>query len=325
MTFEVALARCGSYDPAAVAAAVEEAVAPFGGFSAFAGRGDRVLLKLNLLAAKAPEDAVTTHPALVREVIKRVQDCGAEVLVGDSPGGRNTPAKYRALLKKTGILDVIESSGARAVYFDDPVTTVASEKARTFKKFTVTSVVHDVDAVIALPKCKTHQFTTYTGAVKLLYGYIPGVRKAEYHLHAGRDVAWFAELLLDLCKTFPPALTIMDAVVGMDGPGPQSGTPRPIGLILAGTNAPAIDFVATQVLGLDPASVPTVRIAAERGYGPASLGEVTVHGPHPDTVRVEGFVPPVIRTMDRRLPPVIVPVLDRLLATRPAVDTGRCV
>lgn len=322
--YDVAIARCDSYDPAIVRQAIEESLVPFGGIASVAREGSRILLKINLLAAKRPEDAVTTHPEIVRAVIRMVQECGAEAIVGDSPGGRNTPASYRALLKKTGILDVIEETGATMAYFDEPRMERVSDRARTFKKFTVTSMLDSVDAVICLPKLKTHQFTLYTGAVKLLYGYIPGIIKAEYHLHAGRDVTTFAELLLDLHDTFPPDLTIMDAVVGMEGTGPQSGMPRQIGLVLAGRSCPAIDFVATSIVGIDPFSVPTITCALERGSGPGSITEIPLQGPPLEDVRVSGFRHPAVRDIGR-IPPAFFAIADRLLANRPVIDPGRCV
>jgi len=289
MPYQVAIARCGTYDDAAVQHAVEAVLRPLGGLERVVEPGQRVLLKLNLLSAHSPERAVTTHPAIVKAVVRLVQARGATAIVGDSPGGLQTDAQYRALLETTGIRQVIEETGCEWLNFDAETTEITAEKARVFKRFTAVRAPFDADVIIGLPKLKTHQFMYYTGAVKLLYGFLPGLAKAEYHLHAGRSQDTFADLLLDIHDTFPPALTIMDAVVGMEGNGPTHGTPRPVGAILASASCTALDFVMTHLIGLDPLIVPTVRAALRRGSGPGRLEDIELFGEDPAAVRVPDF------------------------------------
>ncbi|MHB0938790.1 MAG: DUF362 domain-containing protein [Armatimonadota bacterium] len=289
MPYEVAITRCRTYEEEQVHAAVEAALQPLGGLARVVQPGQRVLLKLNLLSAHPPERAVTTHPAVVKAVVRMVQARGATPIVGDSPGGILTDAQYRSLLETTGIRRVIEETGCEWANFDDATVDITSDKARIFKRFTAVKAPLDADVIIALPKLKTHQFMFYTGAVKLLYGFLPGLVKAEYHLHAGRSQDTFANLLLDIHDTFPPALAIMDAVVGMEGNGPTYGTPCPVGLILASTSCTALDFVMTHLIGLNPPIVPTVRAALRRGSGPARLEDITLFGEDPAAVRVADF------------------------------------
>lgn len=289
MSYQVAISGCQTYEDARVHAAVEAALAPLGGLEGVVQPGQRVLLKLNLLSAHPPERAVTTHPAVVKAVVRLVQARGATPIVGDSPGGILTDAQYQALLETTGIRQVIEETGCEWRNFDDATVDITSDKARVFKRFTAVRAPLDADVIIALPKLKTHQFMFYTGAVKLLYGFLPGLVKAEYHLHAGRSQDTFADLLLDIHDTFPPALAIMDAVVGMEGNGPTYGTPRPVGLILASPSCTALDFVMADLIGLNPTIVPTVRAAVRRGSGPARLEDITLFGEDPEAVRVPDF------------------------------------
>ena len=82
----VAIEKCPDYDPAAVKDALVRLLEPLGGMGSFVKAGERVLLKPNMLSAKPPEAAVTTHPALLRGVIQLVQGAGGTALVGDSPG-----------------------------------------------------------------------------------------------------------------------------------------------------------------------------------------------------------------------------------------------
>ncbi|MGZ4926153.1 MAG: DUF362 domain-containing protein, partial [Halobacteriota archaeon] len=110
--------------------------------------------------------------------------------------------------------------------------------------------------------------------------------------HTARDVRLFAELLLDLYETYPPTLTVMDAIVGMEGEGPSNGTPRDIGLILASTSGTALDYVATTLANFEPLTVPTVKVAHERGIGPGSLEEVTACGEAVEPLIMRDFKKP---------------------------------
>ncbi|WP_440950201.1 DUF362 domain-containing protein [Methanosphaerula subterraneus] len=321
--FTVSLTPCRSYDLDEVRAALRAVLEPLGGLAAFVRPGDRVLIKLNLLSSNDPSAAVTTNPALVRVVVEEVQRLGAVPVVGDSPGGRNTPASYRSLLNRTGIAQVIEETGCESVFFDDQTIERSSDQTKTFRRFTVAAVFEQVDVVITLPKLKTHQLTLMTGAVKVLFGFIPGVKKAAYHLSTGNDIARFADLLLDLHQVVPPTLVIMDAVVGMEGNGPSHGTPRAIGLLLAGTSSTAIDFVAGSVIGFDPLCLPTVREAAERGIGPSSFDQITIAGPDPAAFTIPDFKKPSSMSLGR-IPPFVLSCAQRVLGTRPVVDRARC-
>jgi uncharacterized protein (DUF362 family)/ferredoxin len=321
--YRVAAVRCQDYSLPAVRSSIAESLALLDGLESCVDRGDRVLIKPNLLAAAPPERAVTTHPSVVQAVIEEVHACGAEAVIGDSPGGHTTPASYRALLAATGMQDVIDRTGAGVVYFDETMEMISSKNGRIFKKFAVTAALRDVDAVIALPKFKTHQLTGFTGAVKLLYGYVPGATKAEYHLHAGRDPRMFAELLLDIWETLPPALTLMDAVVGMEGPGPRHGQPRHVGVVLAGQSGPALDMVAATIAGMDPLAVPTVQLAAERGMGPASMEEIEISGVPAEEMTIHDFKP-ADSTYIPKIPPVFFSAAQRLFTARPVIAASRC-
>jgi uncharacterized protein (DUF362 family) len=87
MTYEVSITKCDSYELEKVRASVTKSLEPIGGLKNFVNEGDRVLVKLNLLGAKPPEAAVTTHPAVAQAVVESIQELGATPIVGDAPGG----------------------------------------------------------------------------------------------------------------------------------------------------------------------------------------------------------------------------------------------
>ena len=323
MSYQVSIEKCGSYNDQEVRKAVEACLAPLGGLESVVSGGDRVLVKLNLLSAKSPEAAVTTHPAIVKATVELVQELGAIPVLGDSPGGGSTAASYKALLEKTGIQAVIDKTGCEIVRFDEAKREVAPAKAKTFKKLTLAKAVTEADVIIRLPKLKTHTLTYYTGAVKLLYGYIPGLFKTEYHLHTANDINLFADLLLDIHETYPPALTLMDAIVGMEGAGPSNGKPRKIGLVLSSKSCTALDYVAATIAGFDPMSVPTVRLAQERRVGPARLEGVRIYGERVQPLVVEDFEKTLTALLSRA-PPFLINTLKRFIAAKPVIDVSNC-
>lgn len=323
MLYQVSIEKCGSYNDQEVRKAVEACLAPLGGLESVVSGGDRVLVKLNLLSAKSPEAAVTTHPAIVKATVELVQELGAIPVLGDSPGGGSTAASYKALLEKTGIQAVIDKTGCEIVRFDEAKREVAPAKAKTFKKLTLAKAVTEADVIIGLPKLKTHTLTYYTGAVKLLYGYIPGLFKTEYHLHTANDINLFADLLLDIHETYPPALTLMDAIVGMEGAGPSNGKPRKIGLVLSSKSCTALDYVAVTIAGFDPMSVPTVRLAQERRVGPARLEDVRIYGERVQPLVVEDFEKTLTASLSRA-PPFLINTLKRFIAAKPVIDVSNC-
>ncbi len=323
MTRRVSIARCADYDPERVETALATVLAPLGGMAEFVRPGDRVLVKPNLLASREPGKAVTTHPAVARAALRAVQGAGGEPILGDSPGGRNTPANFSALLRRTGLAPVLEECGVEAVFFDDPTTEIPSPSGKVYKRFQVAGAVADADAIVSLSKFKTHQFTLMTGAVKNCFGYIPGVAKAEYHLNTGMDQRRFAALLLDVYLSRPPVLSVMDAVVGMEGNGPSNGTPREVGLLLAAPHAPDLDYLEALLMGFDPLEILTIAEAAERGIGPRTEAELEVLGVPIDEARLRDFQRPAAHGQTR-IPAPLMATVSRLFAVRPRVDPDRC-
>jgi len=274
---EVSIARCATYDPAELTAALQEALSPLGGISAFVSEGSRVLLKVNLLSRALPERAVTTHPEFVRAAIRAVRAAGGVVTVGDSPGGPNTAGTVRRIWEDSGIGAVCAEENAELVLFDDDCTRVHVDESGLYNAFTLGRAVVDTDVLITLPKFKTHGFMMFTGAVKNLFGCIPGLEKAQYHLKVP-DRDDFGEMLVDLMLACKPTLAIMDAIVGMEGEGPAGGTPRQVGAVIASADCVALDVVTSAMAGLDPMEVYTNKAAARRGIGPKTADEVDVVG-----------------------------------------------
>lgn len=288
MPANVVLKYCPDYT-ADVEQLLREGLAEWGGMSAFVKPGQKVLLKVNLLMKKRPEEAVTTHPSVVEAVVRLVQEAGGIAIIGDSPGGPYTVSALHAIYARSGLREVAERTGA-ILNEDVGQTILQYPEGKLVKSLTVTNCVLDADVVIPLSKLKTHGMMTFTGAVKILFGVIPGLLKAEYHFKMFK-VQDFADLLVDIATWVKPTLSIMDGVVGMEGDGPSAGIPRNIGALILSTDPFALDVVATDLIGLKPEKVPTIMAARARGLT-SRLNELQLKGDSRSLWRIQGFVIP---------------------------------
>ena len=241
--------------------------------------GKRVLLKPNILGAWPVERAATTHPAVVEAVARAVEQRGGVVRVGDNPGN-GSYGKGNSCADAAGIL---RAAGTHWVDIGRESVS-ASVDSRFFSSLAISREVLDADVVINLPKLKTHPLTVLTGAVKNMFGILVGRQKAIVHslCPVPKD---FCEALVDIYRIRPPHLTIMDAVVAMEGNGPTGGQPRAIGKIIASRDGIAVDAVAAALVGIAPASLDTLKAAAARHLGQTELARM----------RIEGSLSPVAR------------------------------
>lgn len=327
---KVALVRCDDYGEESVKEAVDEALEIVGPLADIIEPEMKVLLKPNLLSASPPDRAITTHPAVVAEVARRVLRLGARAIIADSPGSgyRYTQSTLANLYSATGMKGVAEETGAE---LNTSVAYRATSflEGRLIKRFDIIEPVLDADIIINLPKAKTHDYMYITGAVKNLFGAIPGLEKPGFHSKL-RDQKRFATMLIDLHQLIRPVLTIMDAVVAMEGDGPTSGSPRKMGVIIASRNAPAVDVVLCRLMGQRPERFPTIAEAVERGLLPADLGEIEVTGSAAGMPPLEGFVmPATVSTKDgfTRLSLVesmLRPLFRTAFSIKPAIDATLC-
>ncbi|MBQ2698003.1 MAG: DUF362 domain-containing protein [Clostridia bacterium] len=296
-----------------------------GGISRYVRPGMRVLLKTNLLMARAPETATTTHPLLVEAVAAAVREAGGQVTIADSPGGPYTPELLRRSYRVTGLEQAAECSGA-ALNFDVGSRTVEAPDGVVCREFEIIEPWFEADLVLSVCKLKTHAMTAYTGAVKNCFGLVPGLLKPGLHFRF-QQLDQFCQMLIDLCCLAAPALTFMDAVVGMEGNGPSGGSPRPLGLTLCSPSPFALDLLASHLIGYRPEEVATVRLAAERGLCPASHTQLQLLGDDPAPYACRFARPDSTHdvTFSNRIPKPLQAPLRKLLAARPHIDTARCI
>jgi uncharacterized protein (DUF362 family)/Pyruvate/2-oxoacid:ferredoxin oxidoreductase delta subunit len=219
-----------------------------------------------------------------------------------------------------------EKSGA-ALNQNTEFSDMPQHSGLKLKSLKVINAVIEADKIINLPKIKTHMMAVYSGAVKNMFGIVPGRHKAEYHLRYD-DIRVFSDVLTDICEYRRPQLSIMDAVVGMEGSGPTNGKPRRVGLILASASPYALDAAAIHVIGLKPGQVPTVDIAGKRGLGPASFAEIEFAGGSIDDFVINDYKKPEnfksVNFYGGFLPGFISRRIDGAVRPYPKFDKNKC-
>lgn len=318
MPTRVAIVRCEDYSGGNLRAALEEALALLGDLDELAAGAD-VLLKPNLLSPRPPEDGVVTHPALVRTVAEIFLQRGCRVGVGDSPGGR--VKRFAEVWRKSGTADALAGSGAYCAEFRS-VAMVPVPGGVVASEVPIGRPVLDAGFLVDLPKLKTHQVTILTGAVKNMFGAVAGLAKGELH-KAAPDPVDFAEAVCDVYSVVKPHLVIMDAITCMEGDGPVGGTLRQLGLILAGTDAVAVDTVAAEMIGLPAKSIPVLEAAGRRGLGCNDIEQIEVVGLPLDSVRVRDYALPR-ESMLGRLPRWVLYLAARYVRAWPHPSALRC-
>ena len=322
MEKKVAVVPCPDYGSETVKAALAAAVEAAGGLG-WVRPGMRIAVKTNLVARMKPETAAVTHPALVAELCRMLVSLGADVVVGDSPGGPFNAAWVNGVYAGSGIR-AVEAAGAH-LNADFETREVDYPAARTAKRLPLTAWLLEADAVIDFAKLKTHAMAGMTCAVKNFFGAIPGTRKPEFHYSYPRT-ADFCSMLVDLSEFFAPRLTLVDAVDCMEGNGPSHGTPRHMGAILAADTPFNADLVCAHLIGLDTADAPTVAESIARGLCPADWRELSLAG-DPDEFAIPDFEkPPRNRKINfESQSPWLRAFLRRGFGTGPRIDRAMCV
>ncbi len=261
----VAIAECGKYESHELRSAILS-VLENSDFPSIEGKS--VLLKTNILSDSPPEKHITTNPDFVKALAEICHERKAKaVYIGDSPGLPGPGFKAEGCK----IAQVCRDTGS--IWVDFSKSTITK---RVWQRIQVpiTKSVFDADIVISVPKMKTHQLMYATGAVKNMFGIIPGLNKSPLHLRA-RSPENFAKFLLSLHDIRKPDYSIMDAVIAMEGAGPANGTPRQVGLVIGSSSAIAVDFTEAAIMGYKADDVPLLKEAKRRNKD-ADLIEYTI-------------------------------------------------
>lgn len=288
--------------------------------------GCKVLVKPNLLKGNKPEDGVTTHPMVVEATVKYLMGKGCKVVIADSPGGPFNETALKGVYKISGLKDVAERTGCELNY-DFGSKTVENIGAKRLFKIDVIKVATEMDFIINVAKLKTHCMMTYTGAVKNLFGLIPGLIKADYHLKM-KNSENFAEHLVDICEYGKPLISIIDGIVGMEGNGPSAGDLRKSGVLIISDNPYSADICGCEIIGIEESLVPTINVARSRNLEGSKQNEIEYLCKRPEDISIEPFKLPdtaSVTFIGGKVPKVIEKFLLDSLRPKPIIIKSKCV
>lgn len=270
----VSVIRLSEYSVEKARIALEELLAPIGGLD-FIKPGMKVVIKANLVSAMKPDSAATTHPTLLVALCDMLVERGAEVVLGDSPGGLYNSAFVGRVYTVSGVREV-ERHGAK-LNNDFSECQADYPEGKVLHNFTYTGYLDKADCIINFCKLKSHGMMGMSCAAKNMFGTVPGVIKPEYHFRFPKYED-FADMIVDLDEYFHPVLSIADGVVGMEGNGPTAGTPKAMNCLLASHSPHNLDMVAAHILGFEREELPILEAAYRRGLVPEKWDMVTIFG-----------------------------------------------
>jgi uncharacterized protein (DUF362 family) len=267
--FPVALTRCDNYSEKNVAEAINRQFELLGGIDKFIKPGKTVLLKPNFIVPRAPQTCAQTDPAIVIETAKIVKQAGAKCIVGDSPAWNTVTS----CAKKLNLIEKLKALNVQLTALKNPVNT----KLPSFK-IPISKTALEADAIINLPKLKTHQQLNATFAIKNMFGVVPGKRKAFYHFSKGKSYRRFTKMLLEIYDHCRPTINIIDGVTAMQGQGPISGQPRKLGVIIGSIDPIAAELVCCKITNIEPDQLPIINQAAKLNLYCHSFDHIEILG-----------------------------------------------
>lgn len=319
----VAFSKCDEYDTDIITGLITEHFKEIGiTVETFAGK--KVAIKPNLVCAKTPDDAATTHPTVVEAVYRVLRSFGAEdVILAESPGGPYTSVSLSHFYKVCGMTEMSKRCGLQ-LNGDTSFGRVNFAEGKKLRSLDVITPIMDADVIINVCKLKTHSLTGLSCAVKNLFGVVPGTLKVEMHA-AYPQLEDFCEMLVDLNLTLlrdKTVISVCDAIVSMEGNGPTHGTPIKTGALFTSLNPFALDIVTEQFIGAEGESL-YLDIGAERFGIPRRVEDTSIY----EVIGSFSLTRPDSKagSLLRNLPNYFGGRLARALEPKPKIDPKKCV
>jgi uncharacterized protein (DUF362 family)/Pyruvate/2-oxoacid:ferredoxin oxidoreductase delta subunit len=313
----VAIVKCDSYDEKQVSRAVNTGIKLLGGIESIFRGKRQALLKPNILLGIDPDQGATTHPSVFTAVARFLKQSGFNLSYGDTPGF----GTIESVCKKSGIGHAAKQLNIPRAEFKKG-REVVFEQGIQNKIFYIAEGILKSECIVNIPKMKTHGLTTMTGAIKNMFGVIPGLRKAAFHARL-QDLEAFSRMLIDLNRFLTPTLHIMDAVYGMEGNGPSHGDLVHTGLLLFSQDPVAIDATACRIMGINPMRLYFLKYGEQIGLGSMRADEINIKGVPLKECTVRKYKLPPPRKWEKGIP-----FLQRLgrrhFIPRPVINNGVC-
>ncbi|MBR1954478.1 MAG: DUF362 domain-containing protein [Clostridia bacterium] len=321
---KVAMSACADYQPQNVQTAVSDVLAQLGGLQNFVKPDQKVFIKVNLVREMSPDKHGTTHPEAVIALVNELSKITQNIIVGDSCGGMYTKGVMNVVYNKCKMTEIANRTCAKLN--DDFDFQTVELNGKSLQKCEIINAFTSADVVINFTKLKTHSFAGYTGAVKNLYGLIPGLLKVELHSRFP-DLGDFCNLLCDIEQYAKSKIVLhmIDGVIGMEGAGPTNGKPKFIGQILASPNPYELDVVAVSLFG-KPFDMPLLQVAKERGLVSDDLDTIDFDFATLEGKFVDNFDIPEVTSANTflNMPKWVKKLAKKYLTKKVKIDKNRC-
>ena len=287
----------------------------------------RVFLKTNALAPHPSSRAITTHPSVVRAVIRYFKKYNVKIIVGDNPATKEMLTVY----KVNGTLDVVNEEKVELANNSDLKVIEASEYKR-YKQFNVSRQIVETDILVNLPKLKTHGLAYFTGAQKNLFGTIYGLEKAQWHVKSSSPLE-FGEAMSDLYSAIQENMKdkimihLMDGIEGLEGEGPSTGgSKKEANVLLSSKDAIALDRVAMEIVKLDYKKSFINILSSNRGLGEFNLENIKIEGDSLDLFENVKFTPARIEEVGIRSIKLLNKYnIKNMVLEHPKFDKSKCI
>ncbi len=228
-------------------------------------KDERILIKPNYVTNDLPRTGVTTDPRVVLGVVEYLQDSGFDdIIVAE---GGSTDFDTMETFEKVGLIDVIRDIELIDLNRDERVE-VTIPNAAKLKKINVAKTFFECDAIVSVAKLKVHRLAVVTLNMKNMMGGI--LPKSIMH----EDIH---EKIVDLNRRFMPRLGVIDGVIGCQTH--ETGCdPVRSNVIVAGSDAVAVDAIGALLMGINPHDVKHLELAALVGMGTNDLNQIEITG-----------------------------------------------
>ncbi len=241
-----------------------------GGFGTIAESYSRALIKVNFISTKTYETGVTTDPLVVEALIHKAREIFDQVFVVESDASMTSADKA---CEVTGMKEMCDKNEVTFLNLRKEKEKVKLQipDAEAIASTKVPRIVVD-SAIINAAKMKTHNVTGVSLGMKNMFGLLPEKTKFRYHLKN------ISKVIVDINTVLKPNLTIIDGFYALEGPGPISGTPVKMDLLVAGRDVVAVDSTTCRAMDIDPAEIYHIKRAYEKRLGEMNEEKIDIVG-----------------------------------------------
>jgi uncharacterized protein (DUF362 family) len=261
-----------------IKASIINVIDALGGLEAFVEKGQRVVIKPNVVADHGLRNGiytggVVTDLGIMRALIEILLPLASKVIVAE--GASINRAETSKLFEHYGYDKLVDLDPSKVSLVDlntDKLIRKSVPGGKRMLSREIPVTLENADTIINVPVMKTHFAALASLSIKNLQGAIPPIEKYMTHFFG----LW--QNLINIHHLVKPKLHIIDGLTAQENFGPVYGTPKTMNLIIGGTNPVAVDAVTMRIMGLDPALSPPVQLAHMQGLGSIEPEKINVAG-----------------------------------------------